>query len=71
MPGGVEEVFRTANDVIAARARALGFDSGIPFLCECDDPRCFAIVRMDADEYASRRGSLEARITLPAHLVRA
>jgi hypothetical protein len=37
----VEDVFRDANEQVAAKARALEYRTPIPFLCECSDPRCF------------------------------
>jgi hypothetical protein len=66
----VEDAFRSANDRIAEQASALGFAGPIPFLCECDDPTCFAIVRRDAAEYAASRTS-GTPIVLPVHPVHA
>lgn len=63
----VEGVFRSANDRIAGRAAALGFEGEVPFLCECDDPACFAVIRMAPAEYADRRRASSVPITLPEH----
>jgi hypothetical protein len=66
----VEGAFRSANDRIAEQARVLGFAGPIPFLCECDDPTCVAIVRRVAAEYAASRAS-GTPIVLPVHPVHA
>ncbi|HEX6700558.1 MAG TPA: hypothetical protein VF101_07485 [Gaiellaceae bacterium] len=65
----VGAAFRSANDRIAEEARSLDFDGPIPFLCECDDATCHAIVRLDAAGYAESRSS-GTPITLPHHRVR-
>jgi hypothetical protein len=65
----VEAVFRAANERIAERAAELGFSGEIPFLCECDDPTCFATIRMVAAEYANLRRASAAPIALPDHRV--
>jgi hypothetical protein len=62
----VTQVFEVANERIAERARVLGFSDAIPFLCECDDSTCFAIVRLAAREYAERRAAAKP-ITIPEH----
>jgi hypothetical protein len=64
----VRSAFRSANDRIAEEARSLDFDGPIPFLCECDDTTCYAIVRLDAAEYAERRATGRP-IALPDHPV--
>jgi hypothetical protein len=50
-----EDIFRSANDRIAERARELGWASSVPFLCECSDSRCFARLDLTLDEYAQVR----------------
>jgi type I restriction enzyme M protein len=40
-----EDVFRSANESIAAKARELRLEPPIPFLCECSNKRCFARIR--------------------------
>ena len=42
---GVSEAFAGANERIAESAVRLGFSAPVPFLCECDDRRCYAIVQ--------------------------
>jgi hypothetical protein len=69
MPVDVQEAFRSANDRIAERARVLGFEGEVPFLCECDDPTCFALVRIGLGEYAERRRASRTPIALPDHPV--
>jgi hypothetical protein len=53
----VGAAFRSANDRIAKEARTLDLDGPIPFLCECDDTTCYAIVRLDVAGYAECRSS--------------
>jgi hypothetical protein len=53
-----DEIFREANERILERAREYQVDHAIPFLCECAQPSCAAIVRLDRPEYERirRRG---------------
>jgi hypothetical protein len=67
----VEGVFRSANERIAERATALAFEGEIAFLCECDDPTCFATIGMALAEYADRRRVSGVPITLPEHRIQA
>jgi hypothetical protein len=63
---GVAEAFEAANAESAARASELGFSDRIPFLCECEDPGCFALVRLFAVDYRERR-AIGDPITLAEH----
>ena len=67
----VEGVFRSANERIAERAEALAVEGEIPFLCECDDQTCFALIRMALADYSDRRRASAVPITLPEHRVQA
>jgi hypothetical protein len=49
--GRNDAAFREANDRIFQSAREYQVAQGIPFLCECADPSCGAIIRLDASEY--------------------
>jgi len=42
---------RRANTRIANRASSLQFRTRVPFLCECGDPSCRAIVLAGIDEF--------------------
>jgi hypothetical protein len=50
-----EDVFRSANERIAEKARELGWRFPIPFLCECSDAGCFARVELVLEEYEEMR----------------
>jgi hypothetical protein len=63
-----ERLFREANAKIAERRDAL--DAGglrTPFLCECEDERCTAIVRLSRDEYARVRSDPAWFVVVPGH----
>jgi hypothetical protein len=72
---GVEEriktnnlTFREANERI--RLKADEYDAlleQIPFLCECPDPSCTAIVRLTAEQYAAIRADDRHFFTLAGH----
>jgi hypothetical protein len=73
--GGVEEriaknnlTFREANETIRARADEYGAPlEHIPFLCECPDPGCTAIVRLSLEEYAAVRADDRHFFTVAGH----
>jgi hypothetical protein len=46
-----DAMFRDANERIFRSAREYDVTEAIPFLCECADPACTAIVRLAAEEY--------------------
>lgn len=49
-------VFRAANEAIAAKAAEVdSSEERIPFLCECPDPACTALVLLGQIEYATGR----------------
>ena len=47
--------FREANEKIEHRRAELGVDERVPYLCECEEPRCRELVRLSADEYRAAR----------------
>lgn len=57
---------REANDLIAEAAKRLHFVSRIPFICECSDQSCRAVVLLHEQEYADRRRT-GIRIVLTGH----
>ena len=66
-----EDVFREANEKVAARARELEVDHPLPFLCECRDQRCFARISLTLEEYEQARSDLRRYLTIPGHEARA
>jgi hypothetical protein len=53
-----EAIFRDANEEIeAVRAELTNVDGKTPFFCECEDPACREILRLDRDEYEAVRSS--------------
>ena len=64
-----ENVFREANESIAAKARELRMEPPIPFLCECSDQRCFARISLTIDEYDEARARPQRYLTTSGHRV--
>jgi hypothetical protein len=64
-----EEVFRSANEHVAEKARELELLPPIPFLCECSDARCFTHIQLSLEEYDEVRSHPEAYVTAPGHEV--
>jgi len=64
-----EEVFRSANDRVAEKARELGWRFPVPFLCECSERRCFGRIELTREEYEQLRSHPERFMTLPGHEV--
>ena len=50
-----DAMFREANERIAAAAAEYGVEGRVPFICECAEPMCRAIVRLTLDEYREVR----------------
>jgi hypothetical protein len=62
-----EILFREANERIAQRGEELGIEAErTPFLCECDDVGCNAVVLLSKDQYTYVRDG-GARWFLVAH----
>ena len=64
-----EDFFRSANESIAAKARELGMESPIPFLCECSDSRCLGRVPLSLAEYEEARAAPKRYVTMAGHEV--
>jgi hypothetical protein len=63
-----ESVFREANEQIAERRAELdSLDGPTPFLCECDDDACTAILRLTQEEYEQVRGESTCFVVVPGH----
>jgi hypothetical protein len=65
--GRNEATFRDANERIVDSAREYEVDERIPFLCECADPSCTAIVRLDGSEYERIRADSTWFFNAPGH----
>lgn len=53
-----EAIFRDANEEIeAVREELTSIEGKTPFFCECDDPTCREIVRLDLAEYEAVRAN--------------
>ena len=57
---------RETNEVISEGTSGRHDGQSVAFVCECDDPTCYAIVRLDAAEFEENRVS-RVPITLPGH----
>jgi len=42
-------------------------DMGIPFICECADPACREIIRLNQDEYEAVRAESRHFFNVPGH----
>jgi hypothetical protein len=62
-----ERLFREANEKIAARRDELHLTGATPFLCECEDESCTAIVRLSVDEYRQVRAQPHTFVVVPGH----
>jgi hypothetical protein len=63
-----EAIFRDANEEIeAVRNRLSLIDGRTPFFCECEDPACREIVRLDLAEYEAVRASPTTFVLAPGH----
>jgi hypothetical protein len=64
---GNDATFREANERIFGSAREYNVTEAIPFLCECADTRCTAIIRLSAEEYLRIRGDRRRFFSAPGH----
>jgi hypothetical protein len=62
-----DATFREANERIYGRAREYKVTEAIPFLCECADPGCTAIIRLSAEEYNRVRADPRRFFGAPGH----
>ncbi|HZQ81482.1 MAG TPA: hypothetical protein VFB25_05865 [Gaiellaceae bacterium] len=53
--GENQSTFREANENIRSAATKIGVDGQVPFVCECAEPTCTQIVRLELAEYAAIR----------------
>jgi hypothetical protein len=62
-----EDVFREANERVAAKAGELEVAYPMPFLCECRDPHCFARISLALEEYEQVSAEPRRYLTIPGH----
>jgi len=63
------DAFRRSNNEIAAVAAEQGLDDGraVPFICECADPGCAAVVSLVLSEYRNIRADPQRYVHAPGH----
>lgn len=61
-----DAAFRTANEQIEQRAAEAAMET-VPFICECADESCTAIVRLALGEYEQIRANGRWFLVLPGH----
>jgi len=59
--------FRDANEKIEAAADSMELLGRVPFICECADPTCMEIVRLNLEEYENVRQHPARFYTAPGH----
>jgi hypothetical protein len=65
-----ESVFRTLNESLEASVhRGRPEDHLAGFVCECGDPECEAVVRLDVPTYESIRQDAQLFVVVPGHEV--
>jgi hypothetical protein len=64
-----DAAFRDANEQIRAAADAHEVFEAIPFICECADRECSAIVRLPASEYDTIRSVPTHFLNVRGHAV--
>lgn len=62
-----DATFREANERINAAAGAYDMEGPVPFLCECADPTCVEIVRLELDQYEEIRADSRHFLNVPGH----
>jgi hypothetical protein len=62
-----QATFRVANERIEATADQMNLAGRVPFICECCDPTCMEIVRLNLDEYEDVRQHPRRFFTVPGH----
>jgi hypothetical protein len=63
-----EAAFRLANEALEAKAGEFGFgEERTPYLCECEDERCTAVIRLTREEYEVVRAHPKRFVMAPGH----
>ena len=66
-----DHTFREANEQIRESAERYAFGAPVPFICECADPTCTEIIRVELDAYADVRTNARRFLNAPGHHVAA
>jgi hypothetical protein len=64
-----QSMFRDANERIEAATAELRGDGPLPFVCECPETRCTAIIRLEDTEYELVREDAARFCVAPGHEV--
>jgi hypothetical protein len=62
-----DATFRDANERISAAAGTYGFETAVPFICECADPACSEIVPLELPQYEEIRENSRHFLNVPGH----
>ena len=64
-----EQTFQSYNARRAAVEESAGTpdDEPVPFVCECDQPRCWRAIRMPLDEYERAVEAPDRFVVVPGH----
>ena len=63
-----ESTFRRANELLEEKAANLGFgEERTPYLCECEDERCTAVIRLTREEYEAVRAHPKRFVIASGH----
>jgi hypothetical protein len=62
-----DAIFRDANEGIRSAAADYDVMGQVPFICECADPTCTEIIRLDVTEYEQVRKQSTHFINAPGH----
>jgi hypothetical protein len=62
-----QATFREANEGIEAAAQRYDIEGRVPFICECSEPGCVEILRLQLAEYEAVRATPTHFISAPGH----
>ncbi len=63
----IQATFRAANERIGAAAGVYDVRTPVPFICECADPTCSEVVRLELDQYEEIRSDSRRFLNVPGH----
>ena len=62
-----QATFRAANERTGAAAGVYDIATPVPFICECADPTCSEVVRLELDQYEEIRSDSRRFFNAPGH----
>jgi hypothetical protein len=62
-----QATFRAANERTGAAVGVYDIASPVPFICECADPSCTEVVRLELDQYEEIRSDSRRFLNVPGH----